>query len=196
VTAGDAPGFQITLNAEAKVFQQHSSSMEGSSLPWVFASGYQGITELTLDLATHNLVKSPISGTGGDEDEEKSASHPKAPKPSRNRQADPQPNKKNSSGNPTEESSQGSTRWPPQDYRVRLYFATPSPLEGERLFDVELQGELAAAGVRLIPGDDRMKAINVLQIDRLSLTDELRLRLLPKIGLPVLNGMEIDCITP
>ena len=77
-----------------------------------------------------------------------------------------------------------------------MYFATPSPLEGERLFDVELQGELAAAGVRLIPGDDRMKAINVLQIDRLSLTDELRLRLLPKIGLPVLNGMEIDCITP
>ncbi len=196
VTAGDAPGLSITLNAEAKIFQQHSSSMEGSSLPWVFASGYQGITELTLDLATHNLVKSPISGTGGDEDEEKSASHPKAPKPSRNRQADPQPNKKNSSGNPTEESSQGSTRWPPQDYRVRLYFATPSPLEGERLFDVELQGELAAAGVRLIPGDDRMKAINVLQIDRLSLTDELRLRLLPKIGLPVLNGMEIDCITP
>lgn len=50
VVAGDSPPVPIRLNPEARFFQQHSSAYSGSSRPWIFASGVENVTELTIQL--------------------------------------------------------------------------------------------------------------------------------------------------
>ncbi len=46
--AGEAPPLSIATNADARVFQYHSSSMAGVGRPWVLSSGLENIKELRI----------------------------------------------------------------------------------------------------------------------------------------------------
>lgn len=48
--AGDSPNFGLELTGKTKFFQDHSSTKSGSVLPWVAASGVEGMKGLRLSL--------------------------------------------------------------------------------------------------------------------------------------------------
>ena len=48
--ADPAPELSIKFNQEARLYQHHSSSMIGKPLPWVMASGMDGVTQMSLRL--------------------------------------------------------------------------------------------------------------------------------------------------
>jgi len=56
---GDEPPLSIRLNPEAKFYQQHSSALGNVELPWVLASGAEGLTELTIALKRHDPEAPP-----------------------------------------------------------------------------------------------------------------------------------------
>lgn len=58
--AGPSPEFSIRTNPQAKSFQHHSSAIESTDLPWVLASGYEGITDLQIDMRIVGKEK-PVS---------------------------------------------------------------------------------------------------------------------------------------
>lgn len=45
-TAGEAPPLEISLGEGNRVFRRHSSAVQGSEYPWVFASGVEGEAEI------------------------------------------------------------------------------------------------------------------------------------------------------
>lgn len=47
-TAGPSPQLVIEFNDEATFFQNHTSTMAGSDLPWVRASGVKGVTDISI----------------------------------------------------------------------------------------------------------------------------------------------------
>jgi hypothetical protein len=49
--AGDSPPLSIRLNKNARFFQHHSSAASNASLPWIFSSGVELISDLDLELA-------------------------------------------------------------------------------------------------------------------------------------------------
>ena len=55
---GPSPEFSIRTNPEAKPFQHHSSAVESTDLPWVLASGFEGITDLQIDMRIEGKEKS------------------------------------------------------------------------------------------------------------------------------------------
>lgn len=59
--AGDSAAVDIQINGDATYFQNHSSRVLDSELPWVAASGIDGITDLHLRMT----LKSPSSMEGG-----------------------------------------------------------------------------------------------------------------------------------
>ncbi len=56
--AGPSPKFSIRTNSQAKTFQHHSSVIQSHELPWVLASGFEGITDLEIDLRIDGKKKS------------------------------------------------------------------------------------------------------------------------------------------
>lgn len=49
-SAGPSPPISITMNEEARFIQYHSSTMAGTELPWVLASGVENITDLRVGI--------------------------------------------------------------------------------------------------------------------------------------------------
>ncbi len=56
VAAGPSPPLSIEFNDDAKVFRHHSSTMAGTDVPWVLASGVEGVTDLRIGVNLQDAV--------------------------------------------------------------------------------------------------------------------------------------------
>lgn len=74
VVAGDSAAIDVRVNGDATFFQNHSSRIEGSDLPWVAASGVDGITDLHIrtELTPPSIMKEGIAITDPHDDAEES----------------------------------------------------------------------------------------------------------------------------
>lgn len=81
-------------------------------------------------------------------------------------------------------------------YDVRLHFGLPPQLKGTRVFDVRLAGQTAVENVTLRSPDNstpsNAQRSFIKQLDNVEIDDELRVQFVPKQGLPVLNGIELQ----
>ncbi len=48
--AGESPPLAINVSADGNYFHRHGSTMDGHELPWVLASGVEGVSEVTIGL--------------------------------------------------------------------------------------------------------------------------------------------------
>jgi hypothetical protein len=83
-------------------------------------------------------------------------------------------------------------------YRVRLLFADPeNDRPGQRVFDVKLQGNLAAADFDVVKEAGGRNRAVIKEVDGVTVADRLTIELTPKTGnpspsqLPILEGVEI-----
>ena len=77
-------------------------------------------------------------------------------------------------------------------YRVRLMFAAPlSSSNGIRKFDVAVEGETVLRDVTLDPAGVSSEQHVVHTLDSVMISESLDLQLIPKVGSPVLSGIEI-----
>ncbi len=68
VRAGESAAVSIELNPEATFFQHHSSTMATAELPWVLASGAEGVADVRVALSLRSEQDSiPEPSTGADE---------------------------------------------------------------------------------------------------------------------------------
>ncbi len=76
VVAGSSPPVSIELNPEASFFQKHSSTMGGTDVPWILASGVQGVTDIRIGMALTgelNMVSGiPVNHDDDDAEEDES----------------------------------------------------------------------------------------------------------------------------
>ena len=56
VVAGDSPNLGIELDGEYTTFQDHPATMPGAQMPWISASGVQGLSRLRVGLKMTNTV--------------------------------------------------------------------------------------------------------------------------------------------
>jgi outer membrane protein assembly factor BamB len=77
-------------------------------------------------------------------------------------------------------------------YRVRLFFGTPPAAGlGRTVFDVYLQDQRVLSDVTVDPaGNDNVKTA-VHSFENILISDELRIRFVPKVGKPVISGVEL-----
>jgi outer membrane protein assembly factor BamB len=88
---------------------------------------------------------------------------------------------------PGEASSRSAT-----PYRVRLFFgAPPSAGLGRSVFDVYLQDQKVLSNVEIDPDGDKNKTAASHSFDDVMISDELKIRFVPKVGKPVISGIEI-----
>ncbi len=77
-------------------------------------------------------------------------------------------------------------------HTVRLYFAEPEEAEvGERVFDIEFNGNLVEEQLDVADSAGRNKATIVREFRNVIIGESLKIRLLKKVGQPVLSGVEI-----
>ena len=71
-TAGESPALGLEFTGDVKTFQHHPSSMSGTPLPWVLASGAEGLTRLRLSLKAtpRHTVKTGLPIDHADDDAE------------------------------------------------------------------------------------------------------------------------------
>jgi hypothetical protein len=86
------------------------------------------------------------------------------------------------------------TSSPEQSYSVRLVFGLPT--NGEtRIFDVKVQGQLVRQDLRLSREPEARAEgrsdVATETIDNVRIADELRIELIPKVGEPLLSGLEL-----
>jgi hypothetical protein len=83
-------------------------------------------------------------------------------------------------------------------YRVRLIFTEPDDLEpGERVFDVEVQGETVLEDVDIIREAGRSLRMVSKEVGEVEVTNDLTIRLVPRSDQqhePVLSGVEIRLV--
>jgi outer membrane protein assembly factor BamB len=196
VKAGDAPGLSIDINPEAIPFQFHSSTLSNSELPWVLASGFEGVTEFKLK---RTLDKAIIVKLEDDDDDDESSSQKTQSAETKKASEEKKSTKSGSKNNQqkksiavasqTEAKKQESVD--PGRYTLRLYFAAPSLLKGERRFDVIVQDDHVHADIALNPQGTVDEQVEILEMTNIVIGDELKIQLVPKQGLPVLNGLEL-----
>ncbi len=87
---------------------------------------------------------------------------------------------------PTAESTQIIAE--PKPYTIRLFFGAPigGPVSGERLFDVVLDDVTVLADVSIADGQTLVRELPAVNIG-----ESFRLQLVPKVGVPVLSGIEL-----
>lgn len=189
VASGEAPSISIAMNPEVKVFQHHSSMMAGLDHAWVLASGMEGISELRIDFLTNKRVKPEIEKSKESDDDDADSGKKKTTSVTEKASA-----KKTKSKEPAKEKEPAESKkreLSKELYDVRLYFATPPPLEGVRVFDVVAQGKTVLQDVRLNPDGSSNESHSVHDLKDVSIGRELKLEFVAKQGLPVISGIEI-----
>jgi len=71
--AGDSPPLPINVDSDGSYFRRHGSTMDGHDLPWILASGVEGVKEITIGLkqSTGSKLASGIAiNHDGDDAEE------------------------------------------------------------------------------------------------------------------------------
>lgn len=77
-------------------------------------------------------------------------------------------------------------------YRVRLFFGAPPAAGLQRaVFDIYLQDQLALGDVEIDPDGGVKKQAAVHSFDNVMISDQLRIRFVPKEGSPVVSGVEL-----
>lgn len=133
-TRDPSPTVNVETEGTTEAFRLHSRQVTGP-LPWVAASGLEGVRKLTLSM----------------------------PKSSRT-----------------------------EEFVVKLYFVEPNDGGAERRFDVILQGKQVLSGFcPLEAADGKAMRSTVHQIDRVAIHGTLELKFEPKVGQPVLSGIEV-----
>jgi len=176
IASGDAPGISIKVNAEAKVFQQHSLTMAGTTQPWILASGMDGITDLKISMVVEDRIVTQSKASGDDDDE-----------PAKKKQE-----KNDSQLSVAKTTTVTQIEAAPEEYDIRLYFAAPPQLLGTRVFDVLVQGKLALKDVRLEPTGPTGKMYAVHELNGVTIAETLQIQFISKQGAPVLNGIEVS----
>ena len=76
----------------------------------------------------------------------------------------------------------------PKPYTIRLFFGAPigGPTSGERVFDVVLDNATVLTDVSVADGQTLVHELPVVNIG-----ESFRLQLVPKVGVPVLSGIEL-----
>lgn len=186
--AGDSPPIAITFNEGVQFFQHHTTSMLGSELPWVQASGAIGATELRVQMVTQKH----------EEDKKQSKSKEKSSKPEEDSEV------------PSEKSIADDKKQvdlPESRYRVELFFGLPEyVLPGEvNQFEVKIAGHSetqlitlenhsnfeASAQEQSSSTVSRFSASAVCTFDSVKVIDELTVLLEPRRGVPVINGLRV-----
>ncbi len=163
----EVPDFQVELEGDTTLFQDHPSTKSTAALPWVASSGVEGLTAFRFRLSP-SAPKKPA-------EEKKKAKDDCAPEDS---PATP---------------AGAAAAAPGADYRVRLHFGVPRQSTSEqRVFDVLLNGQKIADSLTL--GGTSPTATTVV-VDRVVLGDRVELQFIPRRGLPVLSGVELRRLT-
>jgi len=178
--AGDAAPLAVQFNEGVHFFQQHSSTFNNASMPWVFASGAIGVSELRIKLKTQEIQPPSTE----------------------------QSTKTNSEETPVELTSEKLIEAPPSPsatYDIELYFGLPKQLISDQnhAFEVRLpeSGLSANVVVPSVSGTAELRAT----IDALSpapsyttcsfrgveLTDQLLITFAPLQGTPFVSGIKI-----
>lgn len=132
---GPSPKVNISVTGDnLKYFRSHSLTV-ASELPWVSASGCEGLTSLKVRVG-------------------KAAAQQKC--------------------------------------RVQLYFAEPGDVaEGDRVFDVSLQGEVVLPGLDILAAAGGPNRGVVRRFDGIAINDGIDITLTPRSGRPLLCGIEV-----
>jgi hypothetical protein len=186
--AGDAPNFGLQFTGQPKFFQDHPTSIAhtlagtkagaNASIAWVAASGVEGLTGLRLSVQA--LPEK------SDSDQPSDAAQPDT-KPQNgvpsiaDAAADTPPN--NAPNNSPSKSPSKVA------YRLKLHFGLPREAANEqRRFDVVVMGQTVLEDVSL-GGDQGATAVHT--IDRVVLDQWLDISFRPKVGQPLLSGLEL-----
>ena len=77
-------------------------------------------------------------------------------------------------------------------HTVRLYFAEPEAIDvGNRVFDVQLNGKTVEEGLDIIRHADGPRSTIVREYKNVMLAKWLTIRLDPRVGQPLLSGVEV-----
>ena len=92
----------------------------------------------------------------------------------------------------TSDQLNGGEAHPTYAHTVRLYFAEPAETEvGERLFGVELNGNLVEEQFDIVATASQKRSTIVREYQNVQIGKALKIRLLKKVGQPIMSGLEI-----
>jgi outer membrane protein assembly factor BamB len=133
---GPSPAISVSVGGDkVQYFRGHSLAVEGEDLPWVAASGCEGLKSISVRL--------------------------------------------------------GKTK-PEQKCRVKLFFAEPEDIsEGERVFDVALQGEAVLPKFDIRKAAGGRNHVVVQSFDSVAIEDKVNITFTPHKGRALLCGIEI-----
>ncbi|MEO8269999.1 MAG: PQQ-binding-like beta-propeller repeat protein, partial [Aureliella sp.] len=190
VVAGDSAPVEITTNAEAKTFQQHSSLVSGVERPWVLASGLEDLTELQIGL---RLITPPAPAEDAAANSAKVTSDKENADKANGAHTTAVEAPKLVSEKTVSEETVSKEQAPERRYNVRLHFAcSPLTKKGRRVFDVYAQDALVLSDVTLDPTGQSGPITMEGQLGDVSIAGELNLRFVAKEGTAVLSGIEIE----
>jgi outer membrane protein assembly factor BamB len=182
--AADAHPIEISMNADAKPFQHHSSRLNGIDRSWLYSSGIENVRELRIKLMTiappetsDESVKKDDDDDGAKKDKPKSADATKVSEKSGD----------SSSGN-EKSSATISEQTMPSRYDVELFFMLPAHGMGADSVEFDF----------VYPGKRETVLLNDRErIVRRRFTTEpiashLEILFESKKGIPVLNGIRVE----
>lgn len=80
----------------------------------------------------------------------------------------------------------------PTAHTVRLHFSEPNDVgEGQRVFDIELQGNVVATDFDIVREAGAAKTTIVREFSGIMLSEELEIKFRRKKGLPIISGVEV-----
>ncbi len=190
---GPSPQLDVQVTGRPRWFRHHSSRVRSGPLPWVAASGAEGLRSLRLGLTFPPQPKRKgvewfaLSGVGSSKKKsQKGKSDGRGGPQSRTGQPAP------AADRPT--TARASTPLKERHYRVTLVFAEPDPSvqPGQRVFDVSVQGKTVAEGFDVAKQAGGANRSVRLVVDDVAVRDQLEIRLTPRTDLqPILCGVEV-----
>jgi len=173
--ATEKPPIKITLTPNAKIFRRHSSSLSGSELPWLYASGIQGNATITIG-TVFNATKDDKDSKKSDST--KSDSVAVDTKPYRLRLFFSAPQAANALNT--------QSLLPGSDSSTDSATTAQDAIESKRVFDVVINGEPLLVDVTLGDGETMMREVPSVEVG-----ENLRIELIGKDGEPSIAGIEL-----
>jgi outer membrane protein assembly factor BamB len=192
---GTSPRVDVRVQGDVQWFCDHSSRVSGPALPWVAASGAEGIHQLTVRLAPPaadpHKIRVPVRDPNDDAEEaatgEVSLDSSDLELTRDQLVIETVP----AAASGTAESAALEAQ---RQVAVRLVFIEPDAAvqAGERVFDVALQGQTVVSGLDIAARAGAGRRSLVLAWDGIAVGDLLQVTLTPRSDRPpVLSGVEI-----
>ncbi|HBJ37397.1 MAG TPA: hypothetical protein DDZ51_22120 [Planctomycetaceae bacterium] len=173
--ATEKPPIKIMLTPNAKIFRRHSSSLSGSELPWLYASGIQGNATITIG-TVFNATKDDKDSKKSDST--KSDSVAVDTKPYRLRLFFSAPQAANALNT--------QSLLPGSDSSTDSATIAQDAIESKRVFDVVINGEPLLVDVTLGDGETMMREVPSVEVG-----ENLSIELIGKDGEPSIAGIEL-----